>query len=173
MRIGHKNGFCNLMPIFYFFLLGSVSCLITHSAIRSDPKEGHETLSPRIIFLNYAIRLDKSGGEPEIRLISKSVAEGNLKTNRSLPEIAKPGDLTCIAMDDHLQAVESIIIPDPLNITVESVSDNNALFKKEIALDSAQFSVRMQLNEKINAIGIKKNTGSESQNSFLLITKIK
>jgi hypothetical protein len=173
MRVGHKNGFCNLMPIFYFILVGSVSCLITHSAIRSDSNEESETVSPRIIFLNYSIRLDKSGGEPEIRLINKSVTKGNLKINKSLPEIPKPGDLRCIALDDKQKAVESFIIPDPLNITVESVSDNNELFKKEIALDSAQFSVRMQLNEKISAIGIRKNAGSENQNSFLLLTKIK
>jgi hypothetical protein len=69
--------------------------------------------------------------------------------------------------------VDSITITDPLNITVESVDKNNALFKREIARDSAQFSIRMQLNKNTDAIAIKKNANSKVKNPYLLITKIK
>ena len=117
--------------------------------------------------------MDKSKAGYEIQLINKIITEGILKTISSDPRIKKPGDLECVTLDNNLEPLDSIIISDPLNITVESVNENNALFKKEIARDSAQFSVRMQLNEKIHAFGIKKNSHFENQNSYLLITKIK
>jgi hypothetical protein len=72
-----------------------------------------------------------------------------------------------------LEPIDSIVIVDPLNISVESTDENNAFFRKEITLDSAQFSIRMQLNKKTDAIAIKKNTNSENQNSYLIMTKIR
>jgi hypothetical protein len=109
----------------------------------------------------------------EIFLIDKFITEGKLKAGRSEPEMPKPGDLKCVTLNDHMQHIDSLIITDPLNITVESVDDNNLLFKKEIAKDSAQFSVRMQINNNIRWVAIKKNADSENKNSYLLITKIK
>jgi hypothetical protein len=161
------------MTIFFISLLGSVSCVATYSGASSVSEKENETIAPQIIFLNYSIKLDKSKDEPEIILINKSFAEGKLKINNHDPEIEKPGDLKCIALNVNMEPVDSILISDPLNITVESVDDNNAFFKKEISLDSAQFSVRMQLDKKVFAIGMKKNTNSENPNYYLLITKIK
>jgi hypothetical protein len=172
MNIKHQNTFYSLMFILSFCLLGSLSCKVTHSSVSNNINWDSATKTPQIIFLNYSIKLDKSKGEYEIRLINKIITEGKLKIISSDPEISKPGDLECVALDNNLEPVDSIIISDPLNITVESVDENNALFKKEIARDSAQFYVRMQLNEKIHAFGIKKNSYSEFQNSYLLITNI-
>ena len=93
--------------------------------------------------------------------------------NSPEPEMSKPGDLVCVSLNNRLDPVDSIIVSDPLNITVESVDENNALFKKEIARDSAQFSIRMQLDKNADAIAIKRRTNSENHNSYLLITKIK
>jgi hypothetical protein len=162
-----------VIPVFCFCLLGPFSCMVTNSGVTAVSDKENEIISPRIIFLTYSIRRGNSAGEPEIQLISKSVADGKIKMNTSQPDFPKPGDLSCVALDSHLQPLESLIISDPLNITIESVDDNNALFKKEIAKESAQFFVRMQLNQKIFAIGIKMKLSSENQNSYLLITNIK
>jgi len=124
--------------------------------------------------LNYSIKQNKSDGAPEIRLINKKIVEGKLKINNNEPEMPKPGDLKCILLDNRLNPVDSILVPDPLNVTVESVDENNAFFRKEIALDSAQFSIRVQLIKKTDAIAIKmKNMNSENQNRYLIITKIR
>jgi len=128
---------------------------------------------PKIIFLNYSIKKDKSKGEFEILLIDKYITEGKLKINSSEPEMSKPGDLKCVSLNNHMEPVDSIIVSDPLNITVESIDENNRLFKKEIARDSAQFSIRMQIDNNTDAIAIKRRTNSENYNSYLLITKIK
>ena len=173
MNIKHQNIFYNLIYILFFCLMGSLSCRMTHSGFSSNANSESATKTPQIIYLNYSVKLDKSNGEYEIRLINKIITEGNLKIINSYPEIRKPGDLECVSLDNILEPVNSIIISDPLHITVESVDEHNALFKKEIERDSAQFSVRMQLNEKIQAFGIKKNSHSENKNSYLLITKLK
>jgi hypothetical protein len=152
--------------------MGWQSCRVTHSNIKTLTNTDSLTSVPKIIFLNYSIKQDQSSGVLEVLLINKKIAEGKLKTGNTGPAISKPGDLKCITLDNNLTPLDSILVPDPLNITVESVNENNALFKKEISRDSAQFSVRIQLTGKIYAIGIKKSTNSENQNSYLLITKL-
>lgn len=161
-----------MMPILFIFL-GLLSCRGTHNSITTATNIDSATITPQIIFLNYSIKLNKSNGEYEILLIYKFITKGKLKMNSSEPEISKQGDLKCISLNNHLEPVDSIIISDPLNITVESMDENNAFFKKEIALDSAQFFIRMQLNKETDAIAIKKNVNSENQKRYLIITKIR
>ena len=160
-------------PLLLFFLVGSVSCMITHSNVRDENNNEVTTSSPEIIFLNYSARSDRSNGEIEIRLIDKYIAEGKLKTNNPEPEISRPGDLKCITLSNRMEPIDSLIIADPLNISLESVDENNALFRKEIQLDSAQFSIRMQLSKQAYAIAIMRNTVTLDQKSSLLITRIK
>lgn len=165
--------FPNLIPILLIYLMGWQSCFVTHSNTRTAINRDSTTVTPKIIFLDYSVKPDKSNGALEILLINKIVTEGKLKINNAQTAIPKPGDLKCITLDNQMNPVDSLIVPDPLSVTVESVNEKNELFKKEITKDSAQFSIRFQLNEKIYAIGIKKSTNSENQNSYLLITKLK
>jgi hypothetical protein len=173
MKIILKKTFPCLITVILISMICWQSCFVTHSNSRNEITSDTILIAPRIIFLNYSVKKDKSNGEIEILLIDKMVTEGKLKINNIGPEIPKPGDLKCITLDNHLTAIDSLIVPDPLNVTVESVNENNALFKKEIAKDSAQFSVRLQLTDKIYAIGIKKNINNGNQNSYLLVTKLK
>ena len=163
--------FC--FPFLFISLMGWHSCTVTHSNAKAVTKWDETTVTPKIVFLNYSVKKKKSDGVPEILLISKKIVEGKLKINNNEPEILKPGDLKCIMLDNHLNPFDSILVPDPLNVTVESVDENNAFFKKEIVKDSARFSIRLQFTEKIYAVGIKKSTNFGSQNPYLLITKLK
>jgi hypothetical protein len=162
-----------LIIILFISFSGWQSCAVNHSNPSTKTDEASISVTPKIIFLNYSIKSDKSKGAPEILFINKVITEGKLKNNYTQPEISRPGDLKCMTLDNQMNPVDSIIVPDPLNVTVESVNENNALFKKEITKDSAQFSIRLQLTENIYSIGIKISTNSGNQNSFLLITKLK
>ena len=173
MNNNNNKTYYNLIPILFFLLTVSLSCIVTHKGNRTLKYNDSSTMTPKIILLNYSIRSDKSKAEPEVRLIDKQVAEGKLKMVSQKPEMSKPGDLKCISLNNRLEPVDSIIITDPLNITVESVDATNDLFKKEIELDSAQFSIRMQLSESTYAYAIKKKTDYKHQNSYLVLTKIK
>lgn len=173
MKIVYQKTFPILIPIIFISLMGWQSCFVTHSNARSEINSDSSTVTPKIIFLDYSVKPDKSNGTLEILLINKIITEGKLKISNPQPAIPKPGDLKCITLDNRLNPVDSIIVPDPLNLTVESVNERNELFKTEIKKDSAQFSIRLQLTEKIYSVGIKKSTNSKNQNSFLIITKIK
>lgn len=173
MNIKNQNTLDALISILTFCLVGSFSCMVTHSGGSKNINRDSETQPPQIIFLNYSVKLDKLKGDYEIILIDKIITDGKLKMNFTGSETPKPGDLKCITLNNNMEPTDSLIISDPLNITVESVDENNALFKNEVSRDSAQFSIRLQLTEKIYAIAIRKSIYSENQNSYLLITKIK
>jgi hypothetical protein len=153
-------------------LMGWQSCFVTHSNTKTESNSDSPTVTPKIIFLDYSVKPDKSTGALEILLINKIVTEGKLKINNVQQAILKPGDLKCMTLDNRMNPLDSIIVTDPLNVTVESVNEKNELFKKEIKKDSAQFSIRLQLTEKVFAVGIKKNSNSDNQNSYLVITKL-
>ena len=173
MKILHPKIFHTIVPILFISLMVWQSCSVTHSNTKTKVNSGSITATPKIIFLNYSIKQDKSNGAIELLLINTKITEGNLKASDSQPGLSKPGDMKCITLDNHMNPVDSFIIPDPLNVTVESVDENNALFKKEVSKDSAQFSIRLQWTEKIYAVGIKRSTNFGSQNPYLLITKLK
>ena len=168
----NNNSVFYLFSLFLICLLGSLSCTATHSGLRSDSNGENKYNGPQIIFLNYSIKRNKSEEEPVIILISKVITEGKIKINNSFTENQKPGDLICFAVNNQLEHVDSIIISDPLNITIEAVNENNELFKKEIELDSNRFSIRMQLTEKTDAIAIRKRINSKNQDSYIVISKI-
>jgi hypothetical protein len=167
-----QKPFPNLIPIILISLMGWQSCFVTHSNTKTESNSDSPTVTPKIIFLDYSVKPDKSTGALEILLINKIVTEGKLKINNVQQAILKPGDLKCMTLDNRMNPLDSIIVTDPLNVTVESVNEKNELFKKEIKKDSAQFSIRLQLTEKIFAVGIKKNSNSDNQNSYLVITKL-
>jgi len=173
MKTVHQKTFLYLIPVILICLTGWQSCIVSRSNARTEKNGDSISVTPKIIFLNYSIKSAKSNGAPEIWLIDKFIAEGIMKINSAITEIPKPGDLKCITLYNHLNPIDSLLVPDPLNVTIESVNGNNQLFKKEIAKDSAEFSIRLQLTEKIYAIGIRKSTYSGNENSFLLITKLK
>jgi hypothetical protein len=171
--MNNQNSVLFKLILVLFCFPGSLSCSVTHSGSNTNKYVTGIAATPRIIFLNYNIKRNRSNGEVEIKLIDKIITEGRLKANSSEPVLARPGDLKCISLNSLLQPVDSITIPDPLNITVESVDNSNMLFKKEVTRDSAEFSVRLQLNEKISSVAIKKNLNSDNRNSYLTITKIR
>jgi hypothetical protein len=168
-----QNTISCLLQIVIFFFLGPISCKVAHQGNKTDPSGDVGQTKPQIVFINYSIKQGKSVGMPEIHLINKIVTEGKLKSNLTGPDLLKPGDLRCITLNSSMEPLDSLVISDPLNVTVESVDENNLLYKKELALDSAQFSVRMQVNDRIFAVGIKTKESSGDRNKYLLITKIR
>lgn len=173
MIIKSKNSFPFLITIIIFFLATILSCKIVRHGSISEKSGQLPAANPRIIFINYSVTFDKSKGVQDIRLIDKTITDGKLKNSISVTGIPKPGDLFCFVLNSLMVPVDTVLIPDPLNLTVESVDDNNSLFKKEVTLDSAQFTLRLQFDEKIWAVGIRTRIKPENSNNYLLITKIK
>jgi hypothetical protein len=124
--------------------------------------------TPAIVFLNYAIQKD-SGQTVRVELINKIITGGTVKGTFD-KTIFKTGDLKCISLDENRHSLNSIYIPDPLHKFVEYEDSTGHLTRKEVWLDSTEFSVRMQLPAKTKFVAIERM--DTAGNSTLQITEI-
>jgi hypothetical protein len=154
--------------------LGSmlVSCSVSKQTNSTPSRQDSPSDSPGILFLNYEISRDDQNSSYSARLINQFVAEGRLKSSKSLPLKPVPGDLEVQVLDKNQRIVETIHIPNPLDKTVEFVKDTGELEQKMISLDSAEFSVRLQLEPGAHVTLLKRITGADSENTILLKTPI-
>lgn len=68
-------------------------------------------------------------------------------------------DWLCIQFDGNNKALDQKVIPNPLHPTVEFVNDAGELQTKTIAIDSIEFSVRMQLKPGTRNVVLTTNGG--------------
>ena len=160
------------------FLLLTSSCQIANNSHSNGGGEANTSQSenvantPQILFLNYSMRRN-SAGTNELRFINKIVAEGQLKKELQKNSTYKVGDLRCVELDVNEEPIHSTYVPNPLNKTVEYVNKSGELSKKEIELDSAEFSIRMQLHSNTTSIAIEQIQTQDLEGATLIITKIK
>lgn len=131
-----------------------------------------EAEKPKIVFLNYSVKRN-SGGDPEVRFINKIIAGGKIKEGFSDHQEATVGDFKAVELDGNHEPVKSIIIPNPLTKVAEYVNDSGELTKQTFSLDSAAFSIRMQLDASTEAIAIEQINASGSGTTNLIVTKLK
>jgi hypothetical protein len=120
--------------------------------------------STKIIFLNYTIKKEANGNK-RIRFLNKIVSEGKLKNHHTLNEEETTiGDLEWQQIDKNSNILESHFIKNPLIKTIEFINDSKNLQTKTIILDSATFSIRLQLkpnSQYIRIIEVKDNQKSK------------
>ncbi|WP_458627568.1 hypothetical protein [Winogradskyella sp. PC D3.3] len=106
---------------------------------------------PKLLFLNYTI--NRMNTETMISLINQIQADGKLKI-KPIEKHNSIGDLEYHILDKDFTLLEEYSIKDPLKKTVEFINDSGNLEKKILDLDSAQFSIKLQLPPKANYIVI-------------------
>lgn len=118
---------------------------------------------PKLLFLNYNIvKIDDT--KKIISLINQKTIEGRLKgkTNPEFKGIL--GDLECSILDSGSNEIEKMSIKNPLVEIVEFINDLGNFEKRKIDLDSAQFSIRLQLPPKSKYIVIRELTQTGKKN---------
>lgn len=128
--------------------------------------------TPQIIFLNYSI-YRKSAPKHKVQFVNKIIANGELKMNSSEEFDYKTGDLKCIQLSENSISIDSLYISNPLRKVVEYADEFGQFSKKVIVLDSAQFSIRMQLDPNTEFIAIEQVDVENKINTNLIVTKIK
>lgn len=155
--------------VLVFSLSLFTSCMGTKNT--TDLKKSKEQTAhiPQIIFLNYSLERD-SLEVYHVELINTILAPGTLKPTIHHNSTGKTGDFRCLIMDANKQTISFIIVPDPLTRRIEYQQDNGSLTSKQIQLDRAEFSVRMQLDSASRYIAIDRiNPSGMAQ---LIITEI-
>lgn len=150
----------------------SISCSVSKNTADLSDSGSKPEDTPRILFLNYEITRDSVNSTYTARLINMMRADGSLKENRT--PLYKPvtGDLEIQVLNANQQVLTTLYIANPLDKSVEFVNDAGELQQKMISLETAQFSVRMQLEPDAHSALLKRITGPGSENTFLLKTPI-
>ncbi|MBF8150345.1 hypothetical protein ITJ86_10595 [Winogradskyella sp. F6397] len=139
MKISHfiKHTFA---LVFIFTLL---SCVGKKPVIT---EEQQITTPPKLLFLNYKINQEDT--KKTITLINQITTDGKLKIKDAYNKSATIGDLECLILDEDFNTLETYSIKNPLKKTIEFINDSGKFEKKILALDSVQFSLKLQLHPK-------------------------
>jgi hypothetical protein len=156
----------------FFGMLHMVSCTAPHNAMNTSTNDKITNETPKIIFLNYSIVNDTIKQEYRLRLINKIITEGKIKENTIMAKTPAIDDLEYIVLNKESQVLMRNYIANPLHRTVEYVTDNGQLAKKDIQLDSTQFSLRIPLDPTAQYISVERYTGLNSDNIQVLIIDI-
>ena len=125
--------------------------------------------NPKIIFLNYSIKKN-SNKVRSIRFIDKKITDGKLKNQSN--DIGSSDDLVCFQLDKKSTILQETIIKNPLTKNIEYLDASKSFQRKQIDLDSTQFSIRLQLKPKTKYISISDFSTFENQGKSLIKTQI-
>ena len=139
-----------MKEITIILLLLISSCTINKTTTETVP----DPTTPKIIFLN--IELSKDAEQVvKANLVDKIVVDGKLKTH-SIEDVKDAvGDIKCTQVDHQSMPIESIYLNNPFSKTIEYVEEDGSFSKKQIELDSAKISIRMQIKPRCRFIIIE------------------
>lgn len=112
---------------------------------------------PLIVFLNCSISYDSIGQEYNMDMIDKTITEGRIKKPIVDSDTYEEDDFKYCLLDKNKQIISIFYMKNPLNKTIEYVDENGLLKKKSINLDSAPFSLRIQLTSDSKYVRFEKD----------------
>jgi len=164
-----KTGLMSLLCLLALIILSCNPSKKTIDTFLPDNKTGE---SPKILFLNYILSRDSTKTIYEAQLISMIIREGTIKADRNQSSQSGRNDLEILVQDRNQQIISHHHIPNPLDRSVEYVNDDGQFERKMINLDSAQFSVRLQIEPGASFILLQRITDEEKEGTVLLKTTI-
>lgn len=150
----------------------SMSCSVSKNTGDLTSTGNKPDDSPRILFLNYEITRDSINSTYTARLINTVQADGSLKKDSTPFNKPVTGDLELQLLNANQQVLTTLYIANPLDKSVEFVNDAGELQQKMISLETAQFSVRLQVEPGAHSTLLKRITGPDSEDTFQLKTPI-
>jgi len=164
----NRTGISALLFLIMISLL--MSCNPAKHTYSSDPVETKAT--PKILFLNYQISRDSTKTNYSAQLINMIIKEGTIKEDPQHNGQAEIDDLELLVLDRNQQLISHRHIPNPLDKSVEYVNDARQLEQKMVHLDSAQFSIRLQIKPRASSILLNRFIGNETEAKLLLKTPV-
>ncbi|MFI1771787.1 hypothetical protein [Thalassobellus citreus] len=135
-------------------------------------KDVTQEINPKLLFLNYTISKDKNG-KKSIQFINKIVTEGKAKPNSNKHiKTGRIGDLKCFQLDKDSTEINHVIIKNPLSKTIESVNDSLIFENKNVILNKAPISLRLQLHNKTKLIIVSEIIDALENSTPLISTKL-
>ena len=163
MKSGSITLLCFLVACF-------LSCSPSRNTYSSDSSETKAT--PKILFLNYQLSRDSTKTNYSAQLINMVLKEGTIKEDQQDIVQAEIDDLELQVLDKNQQIINHRHIPNPLDRSVEYVNDAGQFERIMIHLDSAQFSIRLQIEPGASSILLNRIIGNETEARLLLKTPV-
>ena len=158
--------------ILLFLLVTSlISCHVYKNASSSVTGDSKAEEVPRILFLDYQVSRDTLNETLNVQLINMIIVNGKIKERPAGRFQPGQGDLELQVLDNQQQIITHQYIAYPLDRSVEYANDNGQLERRMVHLDSAQFSVRLQLEPGASSIVIKRFI-DDNEGTLLLQTPI-
>lgn len=148
---------------YFSFLFLSIT-LLACSRKQILPAESYqislESNKNYILFANYLLEMKNNA--PRATLVNYTIKEGKLKPQQN-PFIPTIDYLIFEQLNDADESLDQLNSQNPLIKTYEFVDDNGQLNKKEVVLDSAEFSLRTQIIPSASKLilSYQKNNGEK------------
>lgn len=133
----------NLTRVVSFGILLLMSCKSQRKTVESSSAE--LTSQDRIGFFMYRA-YSVEGAAPLVRLMDQISVDGSIKMRDLQPKSSDSTDFVFIQLTAQGDSLSAVRIEDPLSKVIEYQSESGDLVKKRITLDSADFTVRVNLN---------------------------
>jgi len=132
-----------------------LSCGVSKPDI--SEKRAAEGDKDRIAFLNCSITHDSARDAYEVTLINKIITVGKVKEGGINPRADEREGFIYRELDAGNKALSVRYMANPLEKTIEYVDDDGHLAKRDIRLDSTQFSLRIPLMRNAAFISIERH----------------
>jgi hypothetical protein len=149
-----------------------ISCNPPKNAYSTDTQESNARESSKILFLDYQLKRDSATATYDAQLISMIIKKGTIKDDQNHTGQPNENDLELLVLDSNEHTMFQRYIPNPLDKSVEYVNDARQLEQKIIHLDSAQFSVRLQIEPGASSIILNRIKSDNNEETLLLNTPI-
>lgn len=156
----------------FFAIVHIVSCKVSNKIASTTTSDEISNKLPKIIFFNFAIVNDTIQQEFRIQLINKIITEGTIKEKSILSKIPAIDDLEYIVLNKSSKVLQRNYIANPLNKTVEYVTNDGQLAKKNIQLNRTQFLLRIPLDPAAKFISLNRYSGQNTKSVQLFIIDI-
>lgn len=110
-----------------------------------------------IVFLNCSISYDSIRQDYKIDIVDKTITNGSIKKKMVDSKKYEQGDFKYCLLNKNKHTIYCYYMQDPLNKTIEYVDENGLMGKKNIRLDSASFSLRIQLTADSKYVSFRKD----------------
>ncbi|TBN12445.1 hypothetical protein [Hyunsoonleella pacifica] len=162
-----KNSFLIHLLMLFVFSFMLIGCN-AKKVVTSSETINELDKTPKIIFLNYLIKKN-SDGKKTIDFINAKKVDGTLKNQkRKINSYGNFDDLVCSQFDASSTTLSQQLIKNPLSKHLEYVDETKNFKIAKMELDSAAFTVRLQLYPETKYIAINYSNDKHP----LILTKV-
>ena len=158
--------------ILWIMVISLVSCNPPQHTYSSDQEDSKAGEALKILFLDYQLTRDATDSTYVAQLINMIIRNGTIKEDQHNASEAVKDDLELLVLDRNQQTISHRYIPNPLDRSVEYVNDAGQFERRMIHLDSAQFSIRLQIESGAGSIVLNRFIANDAEALLLLKTKI-